>query len=517
MGRHPPPYRFDLHGRPAAFYDLWGTVDKSVFHGLLLSCRSLHAEAAALVYSANWFVVLNQASCHQLTEHLERCCLEGLDDLGAYVGYDCKQPHGHELPLLSPAASGSGDEQELATAREILREWHAAASHLAMVTPGRLTLSMVCDIDPRHPQALHISESVVEPIRLLPPSHLKDCNIRLAKTADRRLQQVARDAVSHACVHYTDLVTPRREVTWSRQEPKYTVFSRRAPDTPDDFHGSRFFACSLGTWTTGGPPTHGCFCRRRHAAFTLSCQCWAPPGPLFLICRALYKDAQFVFFSSNRFVIYDFSECPPWKLPVFDEHPEGPAPTYPYHSPRLAASQFLRDVVPTHSLAHLRFVELVFPSYRPPTWPETQHPAMQDWRATVAWLRRKINPPALTLRLVVLDHGTQFTYRGTITADAGDVIMKAYMDLLEPLVPLAREDGLGQFYARLAYPWKWTKESIDRHDRREDPNGVWLWLEEMALKKRAESYVMGARYEDLYANGRKEPEPGDWNKRYYLF
>ncbi|KAK3293671.1 uncharacterized protein B0H64DRAFT_364449 [Chaetomium fimeti] len=583
------PYRFDLHGRPAGHHGWGETIEMSVFHGLLLSCRALHAEAAALVYSANWFVlhysradpdslrplralttpsilslsnlkvVLNQASCHQPSTSFGSCCLEGYHYLDSYGMFHyphwkhhCKRSHRgsiHQLPLLSPAASGSGEEQELATARTILRDWHAAAAHLSMTDPGRLTLSLVCDINPKHPQALQIAESAVAPIRLLPPSHLKRCDVRLAKRPDGRLQQIARDTVLHACgiptpslepskrvtlttlprelririLQYTDLVTPRREVTWSRQEPQYAVFCRRfdarRDGIPSDRNDTRFFACSLRAWLSNGPPMNGCFCRRRHAAFTLDCECWAPPRPLFLICRALYEDAQFVFFSSNRFVIHDYSACLPWQVPLLDDHSEGPVPTYPYYSPRLAASQFLRDVVPTHSLAHLRFLELVFPCYRPPTWPESQHPAMQDWRATVSWLRGKINPSALTMRLVVLDtlYGDPSTYRSTITADGGDATMKAYMDLLEPLVPLAKEDGLARFFATLAYPWEFTEESQARCARSEDSGKAWLSGEKAAIKQRAERFVMGARYESLYANGREEPKLGDWHKVYYRF
>ena len=86
---------------------------------------------------------------------------------------------------------------------------------------------------------------------------------------------------------------------------------------------------------------------------------------------------------------------------------------------------------------------------------------MQDWWTTVDWLRGKINPPGLTLRLAVADTGPGAppSYYGTITVHEGDAIMKAYMDLLQPLVPLANDDGLARFYAHLAYPWELTAET----------------------------------------------------------
>ena len=86
------PHTFDLHDRKASTSC---DAPPSSFHGLLLSCRAIHAEAAALLYSVNRFlvyyskpgsleplrhltaptvacltslkVVLNQASCHDNT------------------------------------------------------------------------------------------------------------------------------------------------------------------------------------------------------------------------------------------------------------------------------------------------------------------------------------------------------------------------------------------------------------------------------------------------------------------
>ncbi|KAK4154074.1 hypothetical protein C8A00DRAFT_43123 [Chaetomidium leptoderma] len=508
------PYTFNLQGGRA----LRDAPDPSCFHGLLLSCRDIHAEAATLLYSANRFVlyyshgdptslrplraltatslrslsnlkiILNQASCHQRItyEYEQNCCIH---DRGNDSFYRCEQTHGglhglHQLPLLSPASDGS-DGDKLSAVQTTLSEWHSAAARLSLVAPGNLALSLVCDIDLQHPQALDVAKSAVAPIRLLPPSHLRECHIRLAKTADSQLQEVARDTVLQACgiatvpskpsntvtlttlprelririLEYTDLVTPAKEVTWSRHDPiGYSIFARVCVEdsTPSAYHSAQFFACWFGYSLIGGPPTNGCFCRSRHAAFSLTCKCWAPPGPLFLICRTF-----------NRFIVHDFS----WRLE--------PVPTYPYPHERLAASEFLREVVPTRSLAYLRFLD----------WPGTQHPAMQDWRTTVDWLRAKLNPPALTLRLIVA-HTTDDTpdvYYSTITTEEGGKIMRAYIDLLQPLRQLVKDDGLGG----------------------------WVYREKIALKERAERHVMGARYESLYANEREEPKRSEWDELFY--
>lgn len=93
-----------------------------------------------------------------------------------------------------------------------------------------------------------------------------------------------------------------------------------------------------------------------------------------------------MFFSGNRFAIYDSYVRWPWDLP--SEQPDAAADNPGYRYERLAASQFLRDVVPANCLADLRFLELVFPPYEPDSWPLDQHPAVVDWRAAVDGIPR---------------------------------------------------------------------------------------------------------------------------------
>jgi hypothetical protein len=139
---------------------------------------------------------------------------------------------------------------------------------------------------------------------------------------------------------------------------------------------------------------------------------------------------------------------------------------------------------------------------------------MQDWRATVDWARDKLNLPGLTLRLVRAEVSdfTPDAYRYQITVAEGDAAMESYMALLRPLRQLA-DGGLARFYADFAWPWQWT-EAGRGHDTAWD---AWGWLQDRKreVKERAERYVMGERYEGLYADGRKEPEPSFWSDAYY--
>jgi hypothetical protein len=47
--------------------------------------------------------------------------------------------------------------------------------------------------------------------------------------------------------------------------------------------------------------------------------------------------------------------------------------------------------------------------------------------------------------------------------------------------------------------------------------GPWYdpWFDKRDLKERLERYVMGARYESQYADGREEPGPSDWDELYF--
>ncbi|KAK3293678.1 uncharacterized protein B0H64DRAFT_405252 [Chaetomium fimeti] len=503
----------------------------------------------ALASLTNLTIVLNQASCHHDFSHggyYSLCCL-GRDETGLGPGFLCKgefHSNAHNLPLLATSPTnlegndnGKASDAQFAAAQQLLAKWHSAATHLSFITSGQLDLALVCDIDPHHERALEVAASVIIPLRRIP--QLKACHIRLCKIPDPGLQRASQDAVSEVLriapapyarpstsqtslvtlppelrlriLEYTDLIVPTREVTWSRQERGYVVFYRDSDHSPDREHRDRFSPCLSSSCDR---TSIGCFCRRRHAAFSFTCDCWAPPGPrLFLICRTLYRDAQFTFFSGNHFIIHDYWADPCWALPFIDIYEEPASPTLPYDYPseRFGASQFLREVIPTHCLAYLRFLELVFPSYLPQSWPQAGQPAMQDWWATVGWLEDKIQAPALTIRLVVADKAPCAPYMdfNAITPSEMDTIMRSFQELLRSLKPLA-DRGLARFYTTFRSPWRYVGKPQNGRVRLR-----WCQEQDRALKERSERFVMGNRYGELYANGRKEPRESFWTWTHY--
>ncbi|KAK3899104.1 hypothetical protein C8A05DRAFT_18418 [Staphylotrichum tortipilum] len=520
------PFNFDLHGPSVASLNLGNhtsTQHHGTFHGLLLSCRYIHAEAAALLYSHSYFfiyysgpgslrplvaltapalaslvslkIVLAESSCHQLWCHYpgQTCCVYP-EHSGpkTYPSYGCIAYHSHAVPLLASAPPGPDSRS-----KSFVDEWRAAMDHISSgITPGRLDLGLVCDLDARHERAMALATAILAPVRRLPL--LKRCQIRLCRLPDARLSEAAKDTALSASgikrpyvnpapgratllalprelririLQMTDLVTPSKEVWWDRHLAKYRWAalagnSRCSDDFRRNCHFDECWHRPLNhNNVITGPRRMGCFCRRRHAAFTPFCKCWMPPGPgLFLICRAICEEARLVFFSSNRFVIHDFKQFAPWKLPDLQEFDMAANLWNPYPFERLAVSKFLREVVPTHCLAYLRFLELVFPPYGPPTWPQTDHRAMLDWQETIAWLRDKINGPVLTVRLVVadIDNDTPASYRITMTEAECNVIADGHMALMAPLQQLAEgPNGLARFYGDLSYPWRWSENEDD--------------------------------------------------------
>jgi hypothetical protein len=233
---------------------------------------------------------------------------------------------------------------------------------------------------------------------------------------------------------------------------------------------------------------------------------------LFLVCRLLCRDAQFVFFSGNRFIVHDFHALMPWDLPGVQYVPLDSAAVttryYPYD--RLFASEFLRDIIPAHCLADLRFLELVFPPYVPHGWPNRERATISDWCDTVDWIRDKINAPALTLGLVMVDfHGDDApNLRGDLTKEEGHEIGKGYSSILHCLRPLAREGGLAGIYIQPAYPWRWNPDAI-RNNMRQRYN--WLAEAERETKRHAEEFVFGGK--DL-RNNKAEPRKSTWQRWY---
>lgn len=547
-----------LHGSQRTQYPTLG------FHGLLGSCRIMYDEVSRLLYSTNRFSIqyndrqsfeplrnLRPSTCASLTFLrvilAETSCFSGEGHWGSGVtcckrslgpnGICGQQRHRHDKPLNS---------------LEWALEWDSTISYLSSkLGVGTLELDVICDVCPSSDTGILAAKVATDSLMRLP--RLKSCSIRLSSEPDLRLQQLADETVLRALhtippssswtpalleqapsaspsrllslpqelrlriLEYTDLVTPWNEVRWSPQLHGFIVGStfcearrhRNPTCPPSRHHGCRINSCDF----TSTKPPPGCFCRKLHSASSSkgSCKCWAPPRALFLVCQTFYKDAQAVFYSGNRFVVFDRYSHPPWTCdpPWKWNHPRnregdysGPPGTqegYQFH--RFGVSRFLKDIVPTDCLRHLRFLEIVLPSWDHKMAPREGQVALQDWKKTIEWAKNHLSVGGLTVRLIAADASKwrQPRLKVYITQQQRTEVIAGYMRIIGPLAGLGE---LRRFYAHLFAPGRLTRGA------REPVAEI-----ERDLKERAERLVMGDRYELLY-NGSAEPPKSVWQHRF---
>lgn len=485
--------------------------------------------------------VLNEASCHH--EECRACCEDAKGAWPSGASFNlCQVRH---ADFHAEALRPSDDP-----AAALFDEWRLTTTYLwSRITPKHLSISLVCDFDPQDGNAPSTAMQAVAP--LIDISPLKACHIRLSRTPHRGLEEIARVSVLRALgivnqedapsslstpamganskllslpaeirfriLEYTDLITPWREVRWSREHKSYlpTLIHCTGLDCPAYLHGAcRFRRCWNGMGRGGfdDPQSRvGCFCRIRHAAFSFNCQCWVPPTDLFLVCRALYRDAQAVFFTGNRFVIHDFKSMAP------DSTPD----TQHYPNDRFAISEFLRDVVPGDCLHLLRSLEVTFPPYSPTEWPQEGSLVLCHWAETVRFIREKTNLKGLSSRLTMFEAHSIESAKARWYMTGSDVrnVLQAHERILRPMAGLG-EIGLKRFYAHIALPEKYALWFVDDDDDAEEHFTERIVRRERQLKQRAEQLVMGSRYSEqpedaCYWNGfSREPFECAWRREF---
>lgn len=496
-------------------------------------------------------IILNEASCpigyggglnSQMTRRDHEACRIG----AGYVGRTPFSLRIRDQPELDSDGLIEGRDEPLKSgqpsAEAIISEWYATIGQLSScIAPKTLELVLVCDVDP---EDIDFAKRVVEPLTRLPL--LRNCHLRLSRISTRSLNDLARSTVlqargiahardwilpqsgqdiSHSSssgsaevsgsrllalpqelrlriLEFTDLITPWREVTWSRQIRAFVAsriycypLDSMGEDCPPHRHnGCQFENC----WQAYPDPALGCFCRVKHSAYSSGCKCWDPPQNLFLVCRVLYNDAQIIFYSGNRFVIHDMDAQPAYAVP-------SDATVYPFS--RLAASIFLTKIVPEHCLKELRSIEFVFPPYHHECWPKKGQAAHEDWVRTIEWLRKRLTLSAVTIRVCMADpfDGDEPAYRLSMTKEQGEEVLSAYTRILAPLVHLG-SDGLARFYAQFTWP---QKHARDAHGDRRIFEEERCEAKERVIKERAERLIMGDRYHQLF-DGDGEPPDSLW-------
>lgn len=205
--------------------------EKFGFYGLFLSCRTIYAEASALLYRHNRFIirywekrslaplrnltpssiskltylkiVLNRASCHHKgpqvwhEDSMDICDDERVRNIG-----DGNRDH----RVLDPKSCNAPLEVSQPEAKALLAEWHSIVEYVSSyISPESLELSVVCDV---HHSDVEAAMRAVEPMGLLPA--LRNCHVRLSRKSTPQLYQITRDTVLQAHFQATAPSEPPR-------------------------------------------------------------------------------------------------------------------------------------------------------------------------------------------------------------------------------------------------------------------------------------------------------------------
>lgn len=499
---------------------------------LLRVCRTMTDEVAFLLYSTNTFYIrYGEPSDLEPLLTLSPASLRAMRSLrislnvASCVGWACsKSTDGgyprssipYDRPLVGISTEG----------RKRLSDWHQAAQHIgAHIQPTQLDLAFSCDCADLETARLAVDSLLGQ----LPP--LAACSIRLGRHRDPDMQSLAEHAAFRAvgrarpqqpCGHFrfmdlppelrllildlTDLTTPMREVCWD-PDLGYHIQHRFCPcgdgllPPAQQLDSSLFRADSNWSDSMYGHYSctfrdciryskRGCFCKRYHSASTTEspgCCCWEPPTYLFLVSQAFRRDAQAVFFTKNRFIVFG-------KHPPANEHPRYPA------------SIFLQNIIPDGCLRYLRFLEIVFAEFD--QYEPLLDPAFHDWEHTIEVLQNKLDLPRLTVRIYMQDYGYAGSevppFRETMTETQGRALQQAYQDMTAPLKRWG-DRGLHRLFAHFPWPWDCTGWGLEvlwevRQGRRAPVERRETLVERM---------VMGPEY-DSVAMGKSTTKQSEW-------
>jgi hypothetical protein len=329
----------DLNWRPEK--SVFAPESDNTIFNLLLTCRTVYTELSSLLYSTNTFFIRYHHSWHlQSLTVLSATALSAIRHLAVQLNVTASQPitmccgrHGADFDEEADCRQhGIPFKSSTRRHQEALSEWASVASHIfTRLNSADLCFNFICDV-----QDTESAERAVMPLLNI-SSPLAQCDVRLGQSPDSTLQDIAQYASKRATgrhhlysispfpfmdlpveirlqiLKYTDLVTPLLEVEWCPKR-NFRLHFANSPChgydeyrccTPEQHYAAQFRSCT----PNGGPAFNSCFCRRRHAAYSSACHCWAPPTSLFLVCRALRDEAGEVFFSQNRFIITPSEDC----------------------------------------------------------------------------------------------------------------------------------------------------------------------------------------------------------------
>jgi len=225
-----------------------------------------------------------------------------------------------------------------------LKEWQLLCKLLgSQIQPNCLKLFLTCDV-----ANVEIAQEIVQPLLGLPA--LRDCAVRLGSryihtdvNHSKPMTALARQTVERVTnrsaqrsfryldlpkeiqlqiLEYTELVSPF-DLVWA-----FNTNVAKHIESP--YYENRTFHSGISPSNSSSccqecsPDLQLCVCWSGQAAFSTSCTCWKFPLSLFLVNHKMRKDAEFIFYSKNHFLllpnswnnsehleIYNFLRCLP--------------------------------------------------------------------------------------------------------------------------------------------------------------------------------------------------------------
>ena len=297
---------------------------------MLTVCRIVYEEVFDIIYSQNMFrMTVNGPTLRTVRPHLlarmTSLCLR-LNFCSCVTGHYCKNPsatvhslrchrchvmcrRGNDRPLKIEMDMSAGPRGNV-----LLNSWIQLCTILTTSLRPEMRLTVICDCEDKWTAAF-----ICQSMQTFP--RIAACAVRLGQSPNFGLKSLAEDVVikltraSHPqsmksrhfpftnlpeelqrhILSFTDLVAPCA-LEWN-----WNVFAWEGKD--------RLKLCFRGDSTCCYNCTdaiEACCCYLNHAAYSSNrCTCWQYPASLFLVSKPFYEYAMELFFSSNRFVIWE--------------------------------------------------------------------------------------------------------------------------------------------------------------------------------------------------------------------
>ncbi|PPR00207.1 hypothetical protein CVT26_009074 [Gymnopilus dilepis] len=354
---------------------------------LLAVCRATYEEASDVLYSQNKFKVLLGktvkldpkaiAKMTSLSIRLNMCsCL---------LGHLCNEPmndHCHNCHAMCRRGRDMPLSRNSDMFEDVIGEWTQACKILQSAVRPDMRLNIICDC-----ADVETAQMIAEPLRSLPK--VTECSIRLGQSPAMEWRQLAEETA--LLLTGRPLVSPFRFSDLPKELQK-EILSHTELVSPYILQGSSDLYTEDCAQATFIPFEKGdvdcclqctdaaeaCCCSVNHAAFsTTQCKCWSFPAALFNVSREMKREATAIFFSRNRFVIYqDPLSLSPW--------------------PGRNALSLLRNL-PPGSLKYMRWIR--FHTTDIDLHVQEERTVLDLWKTMAQFVEQHCEPSMLTIEL----------------------------------------------------------------------------------------------------------------------